>query len=41
MSESDSITPNHDASAHVRHGFNESTLEMDMRSEESKEFQFH
>lgn len=42
MSESDSLTPNHDASAHVHQhgGFNEVTQEMDMRSEESKEFQF-
>ena len=40
MSEGDSMTPNNDATLHIRHdhGFNESTQELDMRSEESKEF---
>ncbi len=38
-SEEDSMTPQNDASLHIRHqhGFNESTREMDMRSEESKD----
>lgn len=39
-SEGDSVTPQHDASLHIQHnhGFNESTKELDMRSEESKDY---
>lgn len=38
QNEEDSMTPQNDASLHLhQHGFNESTREMDMRSEESKD----
>jgi len=38
-SDGDSVTPQHDNTANIKHenGFNESTQELDMRSEESKE----
>lgn len=40
ISEGDSMTPQNDASLHVKHahGFNESTHEMEMRSEEGKDY---